>query len=159
VSLILGTFFFSIGSALLPLLNLEIYLGALPNAHDRALVLAVVAGTGQTLGKVVWYYAGVHSMKLPWLARKMESEKWQESYRRWHDRIVGRPLFAGAIVFASAISGFPPLAVVAVLAGSLEMSFVLFLVTCLVGRIARFWLVLEGAEWVRQLAPHLFGTH
>ncbi|MFL6109258.1 MAG: hypothetical protein ACJ716_08110 [Marmoricola sp.] len=159
MSLILGTFFFSIGSALLPLLNLEIYLGALPNAHHHALALAVVAGTGQTLGKVVWYYAGVHSMKLPWLARKMESEKWQESYRRWHDRIVGRPLFAGAIVFASAISGFPPLAVVAVLAGSLEMSFVLFLVTCLVGRIARFWLVLEGAEQVRQLAPHLFGTH
>jgi membrane protein YqaA with SNARE-associated domain len=98
-------------------------------------------------------------MKLPWLAKKMESDKWQESYQRWHDRIVGRPLLGGTIVFASAISGFPPLAVVAVLAGSLEMPFLLFLMTTLVGRIARFWLVLEGAEWVRELAPHLFGTH
>lgn len=159
MSLIFGTFLFSIASALIPVLNLEIYLGALPNAHDKALMLAVVAGAGQTLGKVVWYYAGVHSMKLPWLARKMEAEKWQESYRRWHDRIVGRPLLAGTIVFASAISGFPPLAVVAVLAGSLEMSFLLFLATVLAGRIARFWLVLEGAEWVRQLAPHVLGTH
>ena len=159
MSLIFGTFLFSIASALVPILNLEIYLGALPSAHDRAFELAVVAGAGQTLGKVVWYYAGVHSMKLPWLRKKMEAEKWQESYQRWHDRIVGRPFLAGTIVFASAVSGFPPLAVVAVLAGSLEMPFLLFLGTTLVGRIARFWLVLEGAEWVRQLAPHLFGTH
>ena len=159
MSLILGTFLFSIASALIPILNLEIYLGALPNAQDRALELAVVAGIGQTLGKVVWYYAGVHSMKLPWLAKKMEAEKWQLSYARWHERIVGRPLLAGTIVFASAISGFPPLAVIAVLAGSLRMNFMLFLGTVLAGRIARFWLVLEGAEWVRQLAPHLFGTH
>ena len=159
MSLILGTFLFSIASALIPVLNLEIYLGALPNAHDRALLLAAVAGAGQTLGKVVWYYAGVHSMKLPWLAKKMEAEKWQVSYQRWHERIVGRPLLAGTIVFASAISGFPPLAVIAVLAGSLRMNFMLFLSTVLAGRIARFWLVLEGAEWVRQLAPHLFGTH
>ena len=159
MSLILGTFFFAIGSALLPLLNLEIYLGALPSAHSQAFALAVAAGAGQTLGKVVWYYAGVHSMKIPWLARKMEAEKWRESYQRWHDRIVGRPFLAGTIVFASAISGFPPLAVVAVLAGSLEMPFLLFVGTTLLGRIGRFWLVLEGAEWVRQLAPHLLGTH
>ena len=159
MSLILGTFLFSIASALIPILNLEIYLGALPNAQDRALELAVVAGIGQTLGKVVWYYAGVHSMKLPWLAKKMEAEKWQLSYQRWHERIVGRPWLAGTIVFGSGISGFPPLAVIAVLAGSLRMNFMLFLGTVLAGRIARFWLVLEGAEWVRQLAPHLFGTH
>lgn len=159
MSLILGTFLFSIASALVPLLNLEIYLGALPNAQDKAIWLALVAGGGQTLGKIVWYYAGVHSMKLSWLAKKMETEKWQISYQRWHQRIVGRPLLAGTIVFASAISGFPPLAVIAVLAGSLRMNFTLFLGTVLVGRILRFWLVLEGAHWVRDLAPQLFGTH
>jgi membrane protein YqaA with SNARE-associated domain len=159
VSLIFGTFLFSIASALIPILNLEIYLGALPNAQNRAFELALVAAAGQTLGKVVWYYAGVHSMKLPWLRRKMEAEKWQESYQKWHDRIFGRPLLAGTIVFASAVSGFPPLAVVAVLAGSMEMNFLLFLGTVMAGRFVRFWLVLEGAEWVRQLAPHLFGYH
>ncbi len=159
MSLIFGTFLLSIASALIPLINIEIILAGLPNAQDRAIELAVVAGVGQTLGKIVWYYAGVYSMRLSWLRKKMETEKWQASYEKWHERIVGRPLLAGSIVFASAISGFPPLAVIAVLAGSMRMNFSLFLGTVLAGRIARFWLVLEGAEWVRQLAPHLFGTN
>jgi membrane protein YqaA with SNARE-associated domain len=157
VSLILGTFLFSIASALIPVLNAEVYLAAIPHSQDRALWLAIVAGTGQTIGKIIWYYAGIHSMRISWLARKMETAKWQASYQKWHQRIVGRPVLAGAICFASAFSGFPPLAIIAVLAGSLRMSFVVFVITCLIGRILRFWLVLEGADWLKDVIPHLFG--
>lgn len=155
MKLLLGTFLFSIASALIPVLNVEIYLAALPNVEERAFEFAVVAGTGQTIGKILWFYAGIHSMKVSWLKRKMETEKWQASYQKWHQRIVGRPVLAGAITFVSAFSGFPPLAIIAVLAGSLRMNLPLFIGTTLVGRILRFWLVLEGAEWVKNLVPHL----
>lgn len=155
MKLLLGTFLFSVASALIPVLNVEIYLAALPNVEERAFEFAVVAGTGQTLGKILWFYAGVHSMKVSWLKRKMETEKWRASYEKWHQRIVGRPVLAGTITFVSAFSGFPPLAVIAVLAGSLRMNLPVFIGTTLVGRILRFWAVLEGAEWVKDLVPHL----
>lgn len=157
MKLILGTFLFSVASALIPVLNVEIYLAAIPNSHSRALELAVYAGAGQTLGKIIWYYAGMHSMRVSWLKRKMETEKWQASYATWHGRIVGRPVFAGGITFASAVSGFPPLAIVAVLAGSLRMNIGIFISTVLVGRIIRFWLVLAGADIVRDLVHQWFG--
>lgn len=156
MKLLLGTFLFSVASALIPVLNLEIYLAALPNVEERAFEFAVVAGTGQTIGKILWFYAGVHSMKVSWLKRKMETEKWRASYLKWHERIVGRPVLAGAITFISAFSGFPPLAIIAVLAGSLRMNLPVFIGTTLIGRILRFWLVLTGAEWVKELVPHLF---
>lgn len=146
MKLLIGTFLFSIASALIPVLNLEVYLGAvaakLPHVSD--LELAAIAGAGQMVGKVVWYAAGVHTMKLSWMRRKMETQKWQDAYERWHARIVGRPWYAGLITFVAAISGFPPFAVISVLAGSLRMNFVVFMTTGLVGRTLRFWLVLAG---------------
>ncbi len=157
MTLILGTFLFSIASALIPVLNLEIYLGAIPPGHHPAWLIATAAGSGQTIGKVIWYYAGLNSMKVSWLRRKMEAEKWQASYTKWHERIVGRPVLAGTICFASAVSGFPPLAVIAVLAGSLRMNVMLFFSTVLGGRIIRFWLVLAGAGAVKHLVDHLVG--
>lgn len=146
MNLILGTFFFSIGSALLPVLNVEAYLAVVAAKTDSIAdwQLALVGGAGQVVGKILWYYAGWHSMNLSWMRKKMESEKWQASYARWHQRIVGRPVFAGAIAFASALLGFPPLAIIAVLAGSLRMNFGVFVATCLVGRTLRFWAVLAG---------------
>ena len=84
------------------------------------------------------------SLRIRWIQQKMETEKWQLSYARWHERIVGRPVLAGAISFTSAVTGFPPLAVIAVLAGTLRMNFAIFLGTVLVGRTIRFWLVLAG---------------
>jgi membrane protein YqaA with SNARE-associated domain len=146
VKLVIGTFLFSIASALIPILNVEAYLAAVAiKAHDLSdWELAAVGGGGQAVGKIVWYFAGIHSLKVRWIRNKMETEKWQVSYARWHERIVGRPLLAGAISFTSAVTGFPPLAVIAVLAGSLRMNFAVFLGTVLVGRTIRFWLVLAG---------------
>ena len=146
MKLLIGTFFFSVASALVPILNVEAYLAAvaLKAQHLSDWELAAVGSAGQTTGKVLWYFAGTQSLRIRWIRQKMETEKWQLSYERWHERIVGRPVFAGAISFTSAVSGFPPLAVIAVLAGSLRMNFAVFFVTVLIGRIIRFWLVLAG---------------
>jgi membrane protein YqaA with SNARE-associated domain len=146
VKLVIGTFLFSVASALIPILNVEAYLAAVAikaqNLSDWQ--LAAVGGAGQSVGKILWYVAGFHSLKVRWIRQKMETEKWQLSYERWHERIVGRPVFAGAISFTSAVTGFPPLAVIAVLAGTLRMNFAVFLGTVLIGRTIRFWLVLAG---------------
>jgi len=146
VKLVIGTFLFSVASALVPILNVEAYLAAvaLEARNLSTWQLAAVGAAGQSVGKILWYFAGIHSLKIRWIRQKMETEKWQLSYARWHERIVGRPVLAGAITFASAVSGFPPLAVIAVLAGTLRMNFAIFLGTVFVGRTIRFWLVLAG---------------
>jgi membrane protein YqaA with SNARE-associated domain len=151
VRLLLGTFFYSIASALIPVLNAEIPLAGIPTGNANSWLFAFAAAGGQTIGKVLWYYAGRHSMKISWLRKKMETEKWQQSYQTWHARIVGRPLLAGAICLVSGVGGFPPLAIVAVLAGSLRMNLPLFIGTVLVGRTIRFWLVIEGAAVLKDL--------
>jgi len=146
VKLVIGTFLFSIASALLPILNVEAYLAAVAlKAHNLSdWQLAAVGGAGQGVGKILWYLAGMESLRIRRIREKMETEKWQASYQRWHQRIVGRPLLAGGITFTSAVTGFPPLAVIAVLAGTLRMNFVIFVVTVFTGRTIRFWLVLAG---------------
>jgi membrane protein YqaA with SNARE-associated domain len=146
VKLVIGTFLFSVASALLPILNVEAYLAAvaLKAHHLSDWQLAAVGGAGQSVGKIFWYIAGRESLRIKRIRQKMETEKWQVSYERWHERIVGRPVFAGTISFGSAVTGFPPLAVIAVLAGTLRMNFTLFLVTVFAGRTIRFWLVLAG---------------
>jgi membrane protein YqaA with SNARE-associated domain len=148
VKLVIGTFLFSVASALLPILNVEAYLAAVAlKAHNLSdWQLAAVGGGGQSVGKILWYLAGIHSLKIRWIRQKMDTEKWQVSYEKWHERIVGRPLFAGAISFGSAVTGFPPLAVIAVLAGTLRMNFTIFMITVFVGRTIRFWLVLAGVS-------------
>jgi membrane protein YqaA with SNARE-associated domain len=150
VKLILGTFLFSFASALIPVLNVEAYLAVVAAKLDglSSWQLAAVGAFGQGMGKVLWYYAGAHSLKMPWMQKKMDTEKWAAAYAKWHERIVGRPVLAGFISLLSAITGVPPLAVISVLAGALRMNFVTFLVTVLVGRTIRFWLVLEGVGWV-----------
>lgn len=146
MKLIIGTFFFSVASALVPILNVEAYLAAVAlKAHNLSdWQLAAVGGAGQGVGKILWYLAGTQSLRIRWIRQKMETEKWQLSYEKWHERIVGRPILAGGISFTSAVTGFPPLAVIAVLAGTLRMNFPIFIVTVFAGRTIRFWLVLAG---------------
>lgn len=158
MSLLLGTFAFSLAASVFPLLNLEAYMAVVATqvgdaSQARLWALAVMAGAGQALGKVPWFYAGRESMRLPWLQRKMAKPKWKASYDRWHARIHGRPVMAGLIMFASAWLGFPPLAVLSVLAGAMRMNIPVFLTTMFVGRTIRFWMVLAGVDQLAELLP------
>lgn len=146
MKLVIGTFLFSVASALIPILNVEAYLAVVATqlTATPAWALALIGGSGQVVGKIIWYYAGWHSLRFKWMQKKMEKPKWKASYDKWNARIGERPAMAGVICFASAFSGFPPLAVIAVLAGSLRVNFPVFVATCLVGRTLRFLAVLEG---------------
>jgi len=137
-------------SALVPLVNIEAYLGlrAAVAEVDDVWLLGFVAAAGQMLGKVLWYYVGASSLEWRWIKRRVDRPKAQERLTRWRTRTDERPVLAGALVFASALSGLPPFAILAVLAGQLRMSLALFLVLGLMGRWLRFVAVLGGVGWL-----------
>ena len=105
----------------------------------------------QMFGKVVWYYLGANALNWGWVRRKVETPKAEARLQVWRTRTQERPVVAGGLVFLSAASGFPPFAIVAVLAGQLRMSLTLFFVLGLLGRWLRFAAVLGGAGWLSQL--------
>lgn len=147
LSLAFWTFGVSIASALFPLINMEVILGGMAaTVGGHAFTLAVIAGAGQTLGKIVWYEATRRSIETDWVQKKLSGEKVRTSYARWQARMEGRPFFAGAIMLISAFGGIPPLLVMAAVAGALKMRMWVFLPTIFVGRTLRFWLVLAGVE-------------
>jgi membrane protein YqaA with SNARE-associated domain len=149
VTVIWATFGLSIASALIPLINIEIYLGGLAGSgvgHGQLLLIAFAAGAGQTIGKIIWYELAQRSFESARVQKKFTNEKWRASYARWQDRIHGRPWYAGAIMFASASLGVPPLLVLAMVAGTLRMPRWVFIPTVLVGRLARFYLILVGVD-------------
>lgn len=137
----------SIGSALLPLINIEaILVVAVTQAPDVMWVLIAAATIGQMLGKILWYWGGMHLDRAPWVARHFEKPKAQASLAKWHERAEGRPWFTAGLLFVSASTGFPPYALTAVLAGTLRVPFATFLVTGLLGRGLRFWAVVGGTS-------------
>lgn len=148
LSLALWTFGVSIASALFPLINMEVILGGMAATvgDGHAFTLAVVAGAGQTIGKVVWYEATRRSVETDWVQKKLSGDKVRTAYARWQARMDGRPWFAGLVMLVSAFAGIPPLLVMAAVAGALKMRMWVFLPTIMVGRTLRFWLVLAGVE-------------
>ena len=122
VKLVLTTFVVALGSAVIPFINIEAYLAAVGAAIQDVGVwwVAGAAAVGQTAGKVALYYAADWAMRLPWIKKKMATPKWKESYERWSKRVHERPNETAVLLFASASLGFPPLYVMAVLAGQLK---------------------------------------
>ncbi len=153
MKLVLTTLVVAFGSALIPFINIEAYLAAVGAAIQDVGVwwVAGAAAVGQTTGKVGLYYASDWAMRLPWIKKKMATPKWKESHEKWSRRIHERPNQTALLLFASASLGFPPLYVMAVLAGQLRVRLWLFIATCLVGRYIRFLVILGAADWIIHL--------
>ena len=152
---VLGLFGVSVASALLPLINVEAYLVGLTTltGNDAIWSLSLVGGVGQMIGKVVWYYLGANALKWRWVRRKVEKPKARAKLELWRARTHDRPWFAAGLVLVSAVTGFPPFAIIAVLAGQLRMNLTMFVVVGTAGRTLRFAAVLGGAGWVTGLLP------
>lgn len=150
---LLGVLGVAFASALVPLVNIEAYLGVRGSVGGLESVwgLGFAAALGQMVGKVVWYYLGASSLSWGWVRRRIETPKAMARLERWRARTHERPWFAGGLVLLSAFSGFPPFAILAVLAGQLRMSLTLFFVLGLLGRWLRFTAVLGGAAWLSGL--------
>ena len=137
----------SIASALLPLINIEaILVVSVSQAPGQMWGLLVAATIGQMLGKILWYWGGMHVERAPWVHRQLEKPKARASLDKWHERAEGRPWFTAGLLFVSASTGIPPYAVTAVLAGTLRVPFWIFMLTGLAGRGLRFWAVVTGTS-------------
>lgn len=142
----------SIGSALLPLINIEAILAvAISQAPHHTWGLVVAATIGQMLGKILWYWGGTHAERAPWVHRQLQKPKAAATLAKWHERAEGRPFFTAGLLFFSAFTGFPPYAVTAVLAGVLRVPFVVFLATGALGRGLRFAAVVAGTSSILHL--------
>ena len=147
--LLLTTFGVSVASAVIPLINAELYLaGVGAVGSGKAVSIAIAAGAGQTVGKIFWYEVAKRSVATEWVQRKLSAPKVHAAYVRWVTAMQGRPWYGGAVLFAAALAGIPPLLVMAAVAGALKMPYWVFLPTIFVGRSLRFWLVLQGVGFL-----------
>ncbi|PFG42816.1 hypothetical protein ATJ88_1488 [Isoptericola jiangsuensis] len=146
--LLLSAFAVGFLSGLVPFVSIEVYLGGLAAASPAAaavpVALAVAAAVGQTAAKVVWYEAAARSTQSAWVQRKLADPQRRRTFERWQARVNGRPALTVGVLLAAGLVGFPPLMIIAVVAGTLRVPLAVYVPTVLVGRAVRFWLVLAG---------------
>lgn len=145
-------------SALIPVINLEVYLGGLALfGSDRGpadvAVLSLVAAVGQMAGKMLFYLAGRGVLTLPKRLKpetgKPPSERRTrnaERIARWQERAQTRPWLSAGFVGISASVGIPPFAIVSVVAGTMRVPAMVFVLAGLIGRWGRFAVVLGLVE-------------
>jgi membrane protein YqaA with SNARE-associated domain len=150
---LLATIVVGFASALVPLINIEAFLGVRASVADvdAAWPLALAAATGQIGGKLVWYYLGASALDWGWVRRRVAGPSNAERLERWRRRTRERPVLAGILMFVSAFTGLPPFAALSVVAGQLRISLLLFCGLGLAGRWLRFLTILTGASWLGDL--------
>ena len=140
---------YGIVSALVPVVSAEAYALVLAGRTRPALAVAVVLAlaVGQTIGKLVLFEAARRGSGA--LARRFATRH-EGRAARWADRIrdcLGSRRTGLPLVFTSASLGLPPLAAVSLAAGASAQRRWEFGALCLVGRTARFAVLVLPAVW------------
>ncbi|MFC3999542.1 VTT domain-containing protein [Nocardiopsis sediminis] len=146
----------ALASALLPVLNIELYLlGAASLSGGPVLsAMAVAAAAGQTLGKVAYYYLGRGVLDLPWLRRRAATTgRWGERIAGLRAKAEGRPWWTAGLVAVSSFASIPPFMVVCVLAGTVRMPVWAFVAVTMATRSARFLLLVFAPGTAMALLP------
>lgn len=144
------------GSALLPLLSVEIFVLGLVTREPGLpwLAIGVAVAVGQLAGKLPYYLAARGSLHLPaFLHRRPKDEpvltprreRWRRRTKRmrsWVEAVTERchrhPHWMFSTYAVSSVVGLPPFMATSVLAGLARMSLATFLATGLIGRCIRF---------------------
>lgn len=147
-----GLFFIlGVSSALLPVINAEAAaIGAAAMNSGPWCVPVVLIGVGQTLGKVL-LFAGVRGGS-QWVSRyhrkgvdmappRTRFGRQLADYNRRLLTLLDRPVAGVPIMFASALTGFPPLLLVAIATAMSKTSLRMFAITVLIGRVTRFLII------------------
>jgi membrane protein YqaA with SNARE-associated domain len=131
--IVLGTFVYCVGSAVIPVLHAEAYLIAVSALTSPALswTLVVSATAGQMVGKVIMYGAGRGALRLP-------SERLQRRLAAAAARYQGKRTLGNALIFLSSATGLPPFYVISVAAGTLRVPLATFILFGTAGRFLRF---------------------
>lgn len=153
---LLVTFGVAVGSALLPLVSVEVFVITMavnePGLHWAA--IAAVVAAGQVLGKLPYFLAARGSIHLPeFMHRKAHAgrppserrEKWRMRTKRLRaalealrERCHQHPHWMAGTYGVSSVVGLPPYMAMVVLAGLAEMRMSLFVGMGLAGRFVRF---------------------
>jgi membrane protein YqaA with SNARE-associated domain len=143
----LTTFAVCLVSAVIPIVNAELYLLGASALAPRAFVpaLIIAAALGQMIGKGVMYYAGRGALTIRWARLQRLVASVEERYRRTG---ADRSALGGSVIFLSAAVGFPPLYVVSIACGMFRVPFALFFTVGVIGRLVRFGAIV--------LLPQLF---
>jgi membrane protein YqaA with SNARE-associated domain len=143
------TFGVAVGSAIVPLISIELFVLGLvtqqPSIACWAVGLAVASG--QVLGKLVYFLAARGSLRLPNFLQRKEKPakagsefrlKWKARLEKVRDRCHRHPHWMFSTHALSSVFGLPPFMFTTVLAGLAGMSTPLFVATGAIGRFARF---------------------
>jgi membrane protein YqaA with SNARE-associated domain len=130
---VLGTFAFCLGSAMIPVLHAEAYLvgASLLAPPELRWPLVIAATIGQMIGKVGMYYAGRGALLIP-------GERMQRRIQQATAKYREKGQVGSALVFVSASTGFPPFYILSIAAGMLKFPLVPFILFGLAGRFIRF---------------------
>jgi membrane protein YqaA with SNARE-associated domain len=144
-SIILGTFLYCIGSAVIPVMHAEAYLIAASSLTPPALSWAMViaATAGQMVGKVAMYWAGRGALRIP-------GERWRRRVEAVHARYEGHKGVGNGLIFVSSATGLPPFYVISIAAGMLRVPLVSFVIFGSAGRFLRFAVAVFLPQLIKQ---------
>jgi membrane protein YqaA with SNARE-associated domain len=145
----LTTFGVCVLSAVVPVVNAEIYLIGASALSPPHAVPAIVTGAalGQMVGKSLLYYAGRGALHLPSARLRALVEGVQRRYASGG----AAPALGGTVLLASAGVGLPPFYVVSVACGIFRIPFIQFFLIGLVGMLARFSVIVLAPQLLKSL--------
>lgn len=159
----------ALGSALCPLVSVELFLIAMvADGHHPPIacwILGGVVAVGQVVGKLLYFFAARGHIKLPkWLQPKEKSSRqtwWTTAWARvsaWFAAFQARcerhPKLMIATTGVSSVVGMPPFMATTVLAGVARMSVIAFVATTLAGRFIRFTALAASPNLLTHVLPH-----
>lgn len=132
-------------SAVVPVVNAELYLLAASAVvpHELVVPLIAAAALGQMAGKSLMYYAGVGVLELPGKRLKRMVAQVNAKY---HDAGAGGTTLGSGVILLSAGVSVPPFYVVSIACGLLRIPFAQFFFLGLLGRLIRFGIVVLGPQ-------------
>jgi membrane protein YqaA with SNARE-associated domain len=160
------------GSAIVPLINVEVFLVGLCASHPNAhwLLLGGAVAVGQIAGKTLYFLAARGSIRLPKpLHDRLHRERVMTPRReRWHrrtkvmrakldalrERCHRHPHWMTGTYGVSSLVGLPPFMATSVLAGLVRMRLTTFLATGLAGRWIRFSVLAASPALLTSLVHH-----
>jgi membrane protein YqaA with SNARE-associated domain len=141
---------FGIGSAVIPVLNAEVYvIGVGASGKLDPLVAAIGVSVGQTIGKLAMFlavrYRPGYAAKKGKAPKPVDLDTRRGRLIQWNREVSKRLLDALSdrrwgipVTLLSSAVGIPPLYGVALIAGASRMGILTFSVSVLTGRAARF---------------------
>ncbi len=130
-------------SGLVPFVNSELYLVAVSTmaARHSLVPIALLTAAGQMVAKTILFYAGrgVFNINMGRFEKKIEAV--QKKFQDWDNKV-------DALILLSAFVGMPPFYVVSFVAGALKLHYIRFLAAGMVGRSARFAVIVYFPQLV-----------